>query len=146
VDTALEQFADLDGRLVDAAKDIKVLSQLAWPAHVGAEFLASWHAGDPRLPAVEPPRVRFDSNIRALASIMRECDRDHPVGRYLYRTARSYKLAAAMIEQAGTPEFTVVLAPMDGEAGFAIVVGDAGGGLDGGGGVAAGVGGQPVVA
>lgn len=107
MDTALEQFADLDGRLVDAAKDIKVLSQLAWPPQVGAEFLARWHAGDPRLPAVEPPRVRFDSNIRALASIMRECDRDHPVGRYLYRTARSYKLAAAMIEEAGTPEFTV---------------------------------------
>ncbi|MCY1013339.1 hypothetical protein OV079_48995 [Nannocystis pusilla] len=78
MDTALEQFADLDGRLVDAAKDIKVLSQLAWPPQVGAEFLARWHAGDPRLPAVEPPRVRFDSNIRALASIMRECDRNHP--------------------------------------------------------------------
>lgn len=106
VDTALEQFADLDGRLVDAAKDIKVLSHLAWPAQVGAEFLAGWHAGDPRLPIVEPPRVRFKDNIRALASIMRTCDRDHPVGRYLYRTARSYKLAAAMIERAGRPGFT----------------------------------------
>ena len=106
MDHTLERFASLDARLVEAAKDVKVLSQLSWPASVGAEFLAAWHAGDPRLPRIEPRRARFSRDSGALAAIMDECDRDHPVGRFLYRTARSYSVAAAMIEASGTPEFT----------------------------------------
>lgn len=108
MDTTLERFAELDARLVEAAKDVKVLSLLAWPAAAGPEFLASWHAGDPRLPRVEPRKVGFARNTRALEAIMTECDRGHPVGRYLYRTARSYVVAAAMMEAAGTPRFTAL--------------------------------------
>jgi uncharacterized protein (TIGR02421 family) len=106
MDTTLERFAALDARLVEAAKDVKVLSNLAWPASVSAEFLDRWHTGDPRLPRVESRRVRFSRNTGALESIMADCDREHPVGRYLYRTARSYVVAAAMMEASGTPEFT----------------------------------------
>lgn len=106
MDTTLAHFAALDARLVEAAKDVKVLSHLSWPASVCAEFLAAWHAGDPRLPRVEPRRVRFSRNTGELEAIMAECDRDHPVGRFLYRTARSYATAAAMIEAGGTREFT----------------------------------------
>jgi hypothetical protein len=50
----LQQIAAADARLVEAAKDVKVLSYLAWPARLAEEFLAHWRAGDPRLP--EPPR------------------------------------------------------------------------------------------
>ncbi|HEY8380348.1 MAG TPA: tyrosine/phenylalanine carboxypeptidase domain-containing protein [Nannocystis sp.] len=103
---SLARFAELDARLVDAARDIKILSNLEWPRRVGAEFLARWHAGDPQLPKVEVPRVKYAAQRKALAAIMRQCDRDHPVGRFLLRTAQSYALAAAMMEAAGTPAFT----------------------------------------
>jgi uncharacterized protein (TIGR02421 family) len=102
----LRQIADADARLVEAAKDVKVLSHLAWPARLAGEFLARWQAGDPRLPA--PPRqgLRFDRNIGELRAVMDECDVGEPIGRYLLRTARSYVTAAEMVERIGTPEFT----------------------------------------
>lgn len=106
IDTTLQPFAELDARLVEAARDVKVLSNLAWPPHVQAEFLAGWQAGDPRLPRPEPPRLGFAQNAAALQALMAECDRSHPVGRFLFRTARSYVTAAAMMSSLGTPAFT----------------------------------------
>lgn len=102
----LEQFAELDARLVEAAKDVKVLSGLSWPRKVAEEFLAGWHAGDPRLPEIDARRPKFTRNIRELEAIMAECDRDHAVGRFLFRTARSYLTAARMMEAVGTAAFT----------------------------------------
>ncbi len=102
----LQEIAAADARLVDAAKDVKVLSHLAWPARLADEFLARWQAGDPRLPEVPRPRFQFDHNIAELRAVMDECDVDEPIGRYLLRTARSYVTAARMVERIGTPEFT----------------------------------------
>lgn len=102
----LQQIAAADARLVEAAKDVKVLSHLAWPARLADEFLARWQAGDPRLP--EPPRQAhsFDRNIGELRAVMDECDVQEPIGRYLLRTARSYVTAARMVERIGSAEFT----------------------------------------
>lgn len=102
----LQQIAAADARLVEAAKEVKVLSYLAWPARLAAEFLARWHAGDPRLPEVPQRGRRFDANIAELRAVMDECDPGEPIGRYVLRTARSYVTAARMVERIGTPEFT----------------------------------------
>ncbi len=102
----LQRITAADGRLVQAAKDVKVLSQLAWPARLLEEFLQHWKSHNPRLP--EPPRqrVHFNDNCDELSAVMAACDLDEPIGRYLYRTARSYVTAARMVERMGTPEFT----------------------------------------
>ncbi len=102
----LERIRTADARLVAAAKDVKVLSQLAWPARMLEEFLRHWKTRDPRLP--EPPRARvqFTHNADELRAVMAACDLDEPIGRYLYRTARSYVTAARLVERIGTPEFT----------------------------------------
>jgi uncharacterized protein (TIGR02421 family) len=102
----LQQIAAADARLVEAAKDVKVLSYLAWPARMAEEFLAGWKAGDPRLPAPPTQAHRFDRNIGELRAVMDECDVEEPIGRYLLRTARSYVTAARMVERMGTAEFT----------------------------------------
>jgi uncharacterized protein (TIGR02421 family) len=102
----LQQIAAADARLVEAAKDVKVLSYLAWPARLAEEFLAGWRAGDPRLPAAPREPHRFDHNIDELRAVMDECDVGEPIGRYLLRTARSYVTAARMVERIGTAEFT----------------------------------------
>ena len=102
----LERIKVADRRLVEAAKDVKVLSQLAWPARLLEEFLRHWKAKNPRLP--DPPRSRaqFGDNADELRAVMAACDLDEPIGRYLYRTARSYVTAVRMVERIGTPEFT----------------------------------------
>lgn len=105
-DGTLQQIAAADARLVEAAKDVKVLSHLAWPARLAEEFLARWQAGDPRLPEVPHEPHRFDRNIGELRAVMDECDAGEPIGRYLLRTARSYVTAAEMVERIGTAEFT----------------------------------------
>ena len=102
----LQRISAADARLVAAAKDVKVLSHLAWPARLLMEFLEHWKAHNPRLP--DPPRARlhFGANVDELRAVMDGCDLDEPIGRYLFRTARSYVTAARMVERIGTPEFT----------------------------------------
>ena len=90
MDRTLERCRDLDSRLVQAAKDIKILSRLSWPESTERAFLEAWAAGRPALP--EAPALRLDhgEKLAALRALRRECDRSHPVGRYLDDTAASY--------------------------------------------------------
>lgn len=104
--TDIERFAGLDARVVAAARDIRVLTQLAWPRKTLEVFLAQWHRGDPRLPEIEHPRYDYSREIKTLLDIMAHCDTQHPVGRYLFRTAESYVIAGEMIHSMGTFAFT----------------------------------------
>jgi uncharacterized protein (TIGR02421 family) len=117
VDAELERYVDLDRRLVEAAKGIKLLSNLDWPARLCEEFLDGWRAGRPRLPEVPHPKHDFRENVAALESVVRECDPAHPVGRYVRRTASSYVTAARMLESRGTPAFTELSAALYGKPG-----------------------------
>ncbi len=105
-DRHLERIADLDGKLGKAAKPIKVLSRLEWPESVGERFLADYRAGRPRLPEVTAQTRDHSAEIEALEGVMSRCDRSHPLGNFLYKTAWSYLTAAKMIQEAGTGEFT----------------------------------------
>lgn len=102
----LQRLRARDARLVAAARDVKVLSQLAWPARLLGEFLDHWKRHDPRLPEPPPARRRFAASVDELRAVMAGCELDEPVGRYLYRTARSYVTAARLVECTGAPEFT----------------------------------------
>jgi uncharacterized protein (TIGR02421 family) len=106
MDRDLARFADVDRRLVALAKEIKILSALAWPPEALESFLERWRAGDPRLPTVDLPRGDHREAIAGLRQVIADCDREHPVGRYLARTARSYLLAAEMLTEIGGPGFT----------------------------------------
>jgi uncharacterized protein (TIGR02421 family) len=46
------------------------------------------------------------AEIERLTALMNRCDRRHPLGDYLYKTAWSYRAAARMIQGIGTEEFT----------------------------------------
>lgn len=99
------RWAELDRRLVEAARAIKVLSNLGWPAAVREKFLREWHEGNPTLP--EPPRLAlsFAEERGALERLIEDLQDDHPVIAYLRQTAESYRVAARMLESCGTPAF-----------------------------------------
>ena len=120
MDRALERLAELDDRLVGAAREIKILSRLTWPDEVRRAFLDAWQAGRPRLPEVASPRIDHGRSLAEIGSILSACDRGHPIGRYIARTARSYATAARMLESAGTPAFTELSADLYGLPGHAI--------------------------
>lgn len=106
ISNELQRYVELDRRLVNAAQSIKVLTTLAWPESLYEEFKQGWRSGNPSLPRPNYHDGHFPKREAALKEIMRECDRSHPVGNYIYLTAQSYYLAARMIESVGTPAFT----------------------------------------
>ena len=96
--------AELDRRMVQAVKGLRLLSLVSWPASVRETFLAAWHRGDARMPEVVYPENDFSGTRRELAAIVTACDGDDPVGQYLLRSAASWDLCAALLENLGRTE------------------------------------------
>src|SRR5262245_5252629 len=113
-DPSLRRLVELDHRLVEAAKSIKILSNLNWPARARDEFLRGFEAGRPQPPRVEYPRFDFADNLRELRAVIEACDRSHPIGDYIAGTAESYVTAARMLESIGTEAFTELSASLYG--------------------------------
>ncbi len=101
----LTRFRDVDAEVVQAAKDIKILSQIAWPPELAQEFLAGWHAGRPELPKPPPVEVDLHDHMATLERLSVPVA-DHPAAAFIARTAHSYLEALQMLEAAGTPAFT----------------------------------------
>jgi uncharacterized protein (TIGR02421 family) len=101
-----QKIKKLDADLVKASKKIKVLNALAWPANAEDKFLDGWRKGNARLPEINLPIPDVAANIAVLDSIAGQCDREHPLGKFLAETAESYAYAGRMLQHIGTPEFT----------------------------------------
>ena len=103
---ALATLVDADRRLVEIARGIRVLTPLSWPADVQAPFLEAWRRGERRMPQVTYEREPQGERIAALEALADSLDTEHPIGRYLAETARSYVTVCALLEHAGEPEMT----------------------------------------
>ena len=102
----LARCAALDKRLVEAVRGIHVLGMVAWPASAERKFLESIARGREALPKIEYAQPDFSAQRAELEKIARAADAAHPLGAYLQRSARSWSIAAAMLESIGTPAFT----------------------------------------
>src|SRR2546422_6369234 len=100
--------------MVEAAKSIKILSNLDWPARAHDDFLRGFEAGRPELPRVEYPKFNFADNIRELQAVAAAWGRSHPVGDYIGGTAESHVTAPRMLESIRTPSFPALSAPLYG--------------------------------
>ena len=98
----IAHHAALDVRMVKAARGIRLLSLASWPASVQGPFLESYARGQPRLPAIEYPKFEFSDERGELEAIAAEADPAHPLGRYLVESARSWGIAAQLLETLGT--------------------------------------------
>jgi uncharacterized protein (TIGR02421 family) len=101
-----QKISKLDQELIEATKKIKVLSALAWPADSENIFLKGWHKGNPTLPQVQVEKQDLSSSVKSLDAISEQCDRQHPIEKFLANTAESYADAARMLMAAGTKDFT----------------------------------------
>ncbi|KAA3638592.1 MAG: DUF1704 domain-containing protein, partial [Armatimonadetes bacterium] len=106
MDAQLERFSELDAAIAKACGSIRVLKYLTWPESVMDTFLASYRAGNPKLPAVKSVPIDQSAKVEELEALMARCDRGHPIGSQLWKTAWSYATAARMLGAMGTPEFT----------------------------------------
>lgn len=105
-DPILESLHDCDRALAAIGRRIKVLKAIDWPLELEERFLAAWRRGSPELPSPpHQPRAHAEE-IAALEALMQRIDRGHPIGHWLFKTAWSYYVAARMLANIGTPEFT----------------------------------------
>ncbi len=105
---SLEVFASIDARIVTVAKKIKILSQLSWPLGRDQIFIDAWKKGNPKNPEAIHRPVNLSEESAILQKLADECDLRHPIGYYLSETAKSYLLAAQLLENQGTPRFTEI--------------------------------------
>ncbi|MES2859114.1 MAG: flavohemoglobin expression-modulating QEGLA motif protein [Pseudomonadota bacterium] len=108
----IAHHAALDARMAKAARAIRLLSLVSWPASEQQEFLAAHARGQARLPDHVYPKHDFSDERREFEAIVAAADPGHPLGIYLIESARSWAVAAELLENLGTPrvtEFSVAL-------------------------------------
>ena len=102
----IAHHAALDARMAKAAKSIRLLSLVSWPASEQQTFLADYAQGRAKLPAYQYPKHDFSEARRVFEAIAAQADPDHPLGIYLIESAGSWDLAAQLLENLGTPRVT----------------------------------------
>jgi uncharacterized protein (TIGR02421 family) len=102
----IAHHAALDARLVAAAKGIRLLSLVSWPADSQAIFLERWARGETALPKIVYPKHDFSGARREFEAITQAADPEHPLGHYLIDAAHNWSLAAQLLESLGTPRVT----------------------------------------
>ena len=99
---AITHHAALDARMAKAAKGIRLLSLVSWPASEQQTFLADYAQGRAKLPVYQYPKHDFSDARRELAAIAAAADPTHPLGIYLIESAQGWQHAAELLEQLGT--------------------------------------------
>src|SRR5690349_5266009 len=94
----IAHHAALDARMVAAARELRLLQLVSWPAALQQPFLQSFARGKPELPKVDYPKLDFAEARRELDRIVAEADPDHPLGHYVCESARSWSIAAELLE------------------------------------------------
>ena len=99
----IAHHAALDARMAKAAKAIRLLSLVSWPASEQQTFLADFARGRAKLPSHRYPQHDFSEARREFEAIIAAADPAHPLGIYLIESARSWALAAELLENLGSP-------------------------------------------
>ncbi len=103
----IAHHAALDARMVKAVRGIRLLTLVSWPLQVQQQFLAQWaRGGGPVLPQFTYPKHDFSEARSELDEIINATDPDHPLGSYLDESARSWAIAAELLESLGTVAVT----------------------------------------
>lgn len=102
----IAHHAALDARMARAAKAIRLLSLVSWPASEQQTFLADFAQGRAKLPAHQYPKHDFSEARREFEAIVAAAEPAHPLGIYLAESARSWDLAAQLLENLGTSRVT----------------------------------------
>ncbi len=102
----IAHHAALDARMTRAARGIRLLSLVSWPASEQQRFLADHARGNGQLPAHAYPAHDFCEERREFEAIAAAADPDHPLGIYLIESSHSWGLAAELLENLGTSKVT----------------------------------------
>jgi uncharacterized protein (TIGR02421 family) len=118
-----QHYADLDRRMLAAARSINILPTVAWPASLEQRMIAAYDQGRYALPEVHYVRPDLSQARAELVAVEREAQASlggDPIGDYLCRTAASWRIATEMLEAAGSSGVTAPSIALYGRPGDAI--------------------------
>ncbi|MDF4005261.1 flavohemoglobin expression-modulating QEGLA motif protein [Luteibacter sp. PPL552] len=116
----MRRYAELDQRLLAAVRPIRILPTVSWPASVEERLIAEFGAGRLSIPEIRYHRPDLAATRHELEAIEAEAGEDHPIADYLRRTAESWRIAAHMLDAAGTRGVTDASSLLYGRPGDAI--------------------------
>ncbi|MEI7035522.1 flavohemoglobin expression-modulating QEGLA motif protein [Fulvimonas yonginensis] len=119
----LQRYAELDRRLLGAARAINILPTVSWPASMEQRLIAAFAQGRYLLPQVRYQRPDLSAARAELAAVEREAAAvlpGDPLGDYLCRTAQSWRIAAEMLEAVGSAGVTAPSIALYGRPGDSI--------------------------
>ncbi len=102
----VKHHAGLDQRMEKAVRGIRLLESVSWHQDVQQKFLADWRSGIRKLPEVVYQPEQHTATREELLSIAKAADIEHPLGRYVQRTANSWINATHLLEALGKPAVT----------------------------------------
>jgi uncharacterized protein (TIGR02421 family) len=116
----MRRYATLDQRLLGAVRAIRILPTVSWSASVEERLIAEFGAGRLSIPDIHYHPPQLVETRAELEAIEAEAGEDHPIADYLRRTAESWRIAAQMLESAGTDGVTRASVALYGRPGDAI--------------------------
>ncbi|MEX1829544.1 flavohemoglobin expression-modulating QEGLA motif protein [Luteibacter sp. CQ10] len=116
----MRRYAALDQRLLAAVRHIRVLPTISWPASVEERLIAEFGAGRLSIPEIRYALPDLGQTRAELEAIEAEASESHPIADYLRRTAESWRIAAHMLDAAGTSGVTDASILLYGRPGDAI--------------------------
>lgn len=127
----MNELTRLNRELVEASRDIKVLSELAWPPQIQEQFLTAWQQGKPRNPDVSYEPVDHTGQLQRLEAIAAETNElEHPLAQYVQETALSYLDAGRMVQLRGSPAMSELSIAIYGRPGDPLTGGNGTSSLD----------------
>jgi uncharacterized protein (TIGR02421 family) len=102
----VKHHADLDARMEKTVRDIRILQSVSWHQSIQQKFLADWRSGIKKLPEVAYEQEQHGETRAELQQISDAADDDHPLGRYVQRTANSWITATHLLESLGSAALT----------------------------------------
>lgn len=102
MDGAFQSEQNIAAHLYEAAKDLRVLKSISWPAEVREKFLA---VGGTRMPTISYPEVDTDPARQHLKDCKALLDGDAPVMEWLRRIHGVLETQAEMLDSRETKEF-----------------------------------------
>ncbi len=102
----VRHHAALDQRMEKAVRNIRLLQSVSWHQDVQKKFLTDWRSGKKKLPEVVYRTEQHVTTREELSSIAKAADIEHPLGRYVQRTANSWINATHLLEALGTANVT----------------------------------------
>jgi uncharacterized protein (TIGR02421 family) len=106
VSPEVKHHAGLDVRMEKAVRDIRILQSVSWHQSIQQDFLADWRRGIKKLPEVTYVQEQHVETRAELQAIADAADDDHPLGRYVQRTATSWITATHLLESLGSAALT----------------------------------------